>query len=205
MKKKPFYKRWWFIALVVVVIIGAIGVGGDDDDVATDTSEPEVEEVVAEDTDVEEEIKEENVVEEEESEEVEEELSGNEIVLGEPINLGDYVMTIKGYELATDYEGKNALVVTYDWTNNSDDTVAPFLTFRLKGFQNGVETDDVFMVDGVDLGTGQNDARPGSTIENAQTVVGVDDLDTEMELALKELFSFGGDEFTTFINLSELQ
>lgn len=65
--------------------------------------------------------------------------------------------------------------------------------------------DDVFMVDGVDLGTGQNDARPGSTIENAQTVVGVDDLDTEMELALEELFSFGGDEFTTFINLSELQ
>ena len=52
--KKPFYKRWWFIALVVVVIIGAIEVGGDDDDVATDTSEPEVEEVVVEETESEE-------------------------------------------------------------------------------------------------------------------------------------------------------
>ena len=63
--KKSFYKRWWFIALVVVAIVGAIaiGVGRGKDDVTTDTSEPEVEEVV---------------VEEAESEEVEETEEGSE-------------------------------------------------------------------------------------------------------------------------------
>ena len=68
--KKPFYKRWRFIALVVVAIIGAItiGVGRGNDDVATDTSEPEVEEVVVEESEPEAE----NVVVEE-TEEVEEE------------------------------------------------------------------------------------------------------------------------------------
>ena len=54
--KRPFYKRWWFIALVVVAIVGAIaiGVGRGKDDVATDTSEPEVEEVVVEEAESEE-------------------------------------------------------------------------------------------------------------------------------------------------------
>lgn len=85
--KKPFYKHWWFIALVVVVIIGAIaiaiGVGRDNDDVATDTSEPEVEEVVVEGAESEEVEEPEEIEEEsepeaekvvaEETEEVEEE------------------------------------------------------------------------------------------------------------------------------------
>ena len=69
--KKPFYKKWWFIALVVVIIIGAIG-GDDEDNVSTDTSEPEIEEVVAEDVDVVEEEEEPEEIVEEKTEEVEE-------------------------------------------------------------------------------------------------------------------------------------
>src|SRR5690606_26116779 len=43
-----------------------------------------------------------------------EESSGNEIILGKPINLGEYTLTIQKYSLGVDYEGANALIVEYD-------------------------------------------------------------------------------------------
>lgn len=70
--KRPFYKRWRFIALVVVAIIGviAIGVGRGNDDVATNTSEPEFEEVAVEEAESEE-IEEPKEIEEESEPEAE--------------------------------------------------------------------------------------------------------------------------------------
>lgn len=55
MEKKAFYKRWWFILLVSVLVAVAID-GNDEDNVATDTEDPEVEEVVTEDVDIVEEV-----------------------------------------------------------------------------------------------------------------------------------------------------
>lgn len=164
-----------------------------------------VEEVGAEDTDVEEVGAEEDTSEEvdEPVEEVAE--NSNEIILGEPIILGDYTMTIQSYKLGKDYEGKDALIINYDWVNNSDDSASPFMTFILKGFQNGVETEDIFMVDGVDLGIGQKEVRPGGIIEGAQDVVGIDDMNGPLELELDELFSFEDNARISIIDLSTLE
>lgn len=130
----------------------------------------------------------------------EEDASANEIILGEPFELGDYTITIHSFHISNDYEGNPALVFTYDWTNNSDETEAPFMTFMKKGFQNGIETtDDSFMVDGVDLGMGQKDVKPGGTITGAQGVVGIDDMNLPLEFEIEELFSFDTEPMTYII------
>lgn len=142
--------------------------------------------------------------EEEETEEMVEESNGNEIVLGEPIDLGEYTLTIQNYTLSKDYDGNDALIIEYDWINNSEDTTSPFMTFNIKGFQDGVETDYAVMVEGADLGTGQKDIRPGGSIEGAQTTVGISDINKPLELELDELFSFNSDPFISVIDLSKL-
>lgn len=119
------------------------------------------------------------------------------IVLGEPFQLGDYTMTIHSFEVMQDYEGNPALVFTYDWTNNSEEAASPFMTFSDKAFQSGVETnDDVFMIDGVDLGIGQKEVKPGGTITGAQGYLGIDDLNVPLEFEIEELFSFEGEPLT---------
>lgn len=134
-----------------------------------------------------------------------EESAGNEIVLGEPIKLGEYTLTIQKYSLGVDYEGNNALIIDYDWVNNSADSASPFMTFMLKGFQDNVETDDVIMVEGVDLGTGQKEVRPGGVIEDAQSTVGISDITKPLELELDELFSFNSNPYIAEIDLSTLE
>ncbi|WP_158241151.1 DUF5067 domain-containing protein [Planomicrobium sp. MB-3u-38] len=134
-----------------------------------------------------------------------EESIGNQIVLGEPIELGEYTLTIQKYSLGIDYEGNNALIVEYDWVNNSEDSTSPFMTFMLKGFQDDVETDDVIMVEGVDLGIGQKEVRPGGLIEGAQSTVGISDITKPLELELDELFSFNGTPYIAEIDLSTLE
>ena len=128
-----------------------------------------------------------------------------EIVLGQPMELGDYTVTFQSYSLGIDYDGVNALIINYDWVNNSEDTIAPFMSFTTKAFQDGVQTGDVFMVDGVDLGIGQSEVRPGATITGAQEIVAIDDLTKSLELEVEELFSFSGDAYTTILDLSTIE
>ena len=142
---------------------------------------------------------------EEVEEKVVEESAGNEIVLGEPIKLGEYTLTIQKYSLGVDYEGNNALIIEYDWVNNSEDSASPFMTFMLKGFQDDVETDDAIMVEGVDLGIGQKEVRPGGIIEGAQAAVGISDTTKLLELELDELFSFNSNPYIAEIDLSTLE
>ena len=188
--KKPFYKKWWFIALVAMFIIGAIG-GGDVED--TTKEEPETEEVVEN----------ENLDEEEQTEIAEQ--STNDIVIGEPMKIGEYTLTVTGYELVKDYEDKDALVINYDWENNSDEEASPFMTFIFKAFQDSVETDDVFVMDGVDLGIGQKEIKAGGKIEGAQAVVGIDNLDEPLLLEVDELITFDKNPYSVELNLSELE
>lgn len=137
-------------------------------------------------------------------EEVDEDLLRNEIVLGEPIDLGEYTLTIQNYNLSKDYDGNDALIIEYDWINNSEDTTKPFMTFNIKGFQDGVETDYAIMVEGADLASSQKDVRPGGSIEGAQTTVSISDMNKPLEIELDELFSFDSEPIITEIDLSDL-
>ncbi len=95
----------------------------------------------------------------------------------------------------------------YDWTNKDEKAGAPFLSFSLKGFQDGVETDDsVFVMDGVDLGIGQKEVKSGATITDAEGVVGITSMDKPMDIELDKLMTFDKAPYTmTISDLSALE
>lgn len=129
---------------------------------------------------------------------------GDVIVLGEPLSVGDYVVTVQELSIVNNHEGKPALKIVYDWENNSDKSIMASFSVNFKGYQNGVETDDVFMAEGVDLGIGQKDAKPGAKIQGVETMVGISDMSLPLELELDELISFTSTPKTMTIDLNTL-
>ncbi|QDI90702.1 DUF5067 domain-containing protein [Salicibibacter halophilus] len=128
-----------------------------------------------------------------------------EIVEGEPMEIDDYTLTVQDYRLGSSYDGEDALVIEYDWVNDSDENASPHMTFSFTAYQDGVETERVSMVEDVDLGTGQRDVQPGGEIEGAETVVGIEYMDEELELELDVLISFDSDPYTTTIDLDDIE
>ena len=77
--------------------------------------------------------------------------------------LGSYAVEIKGAKLCKDYEGNNAIMITYSWTNNSDETTSPMGSMVEEAFQDGVQL-DAAIVD-FEYNDGLTDVRPGTTID----------------------------------------
>ena len=106
-------------------------------------------------------------------------------------NLGDYYVEIKGGTLAEDYEGNLACVITYSWTNNSEETTSAMLSVSEKAFQDGVELDTALIMDSsiYDSGASMKDVRPGTTID-VQCAFVLNNQTSDVEVELSELFSF---------------
>ncbi|WP_165246892.1 DUF5067 domain-containing protein [Adlercreutzia sp. ZJ141] len=98
-----------------------------------------------------------------------------------------YVVSIDNCELTTDYEGNPAIVVTYTWTNNSENAQAFDVAIDDKAFQNGVQL-DFAVVDGMDASASWNEVKPGSTNTVQQAFLLDDQSDVTIECT--ELFSF---------------
>ncbi len=60
--------------------------------------------------------------------------------------LGDYQVEIKSSRMTTDYEGKKVIVITYNYTNNSDSATAFDIALTYKAYQDGVELEKAFML-----------------------------------------------------------
>lgn len=150
---------------------------------------------------------------EEVEEEIDEELEDeplpddqtDELTLNQPIEFEGFTITFTNFELVKDFDGNDVLKYTYDWENTSDETIAPFMTYSLRGFQNGVETDYAGFTEEVDLSIGQRDVRPGGSIQAAEGEVGVEDVNSPLELELQEAFSWSDEAYSTVIDLNELQ
>lgn len=82
-------------------------------------------------------------------------------------NLGDYYVEIKGAYLLDDYQGNPAVVVTYAWTNNSQETTNAMAQLLEQTFQNGVELDRATISSSqrYEAGTSLRDVRPGAQAE----------------------------------------
>ena len=111
------------------------------------------------------------------------------IELNKPMEIGDCEITITNYKISKDVSDNLALIIDYHFVNKSDEPVSPFMHFHEKAFQNGVETNDIFMVDGVDLEPSQKEIKPGGEID-AQTAVGIDDINLPLDLEIDLSFSF---------------
>lgn len=82
--------------------------------------------------------------------------------------IGDFEINIKDYELIQDDEGKDAVFITFDFTNNSEENANYDTALYGQCFQNGVELDFATIYNGERDELYDNkykDIQPGTTIE----------------------------------------
>ena len=112
-------------------------------------------------------------------------------------DLGDYHVEIKGASLAKDYEGKSAIIVTYAWTNNSENTTSAMVSVGTKAFQDGVQLESAIIIgdNSYDSGASMKEVRPGTTIDVLGAYVLTNERST-VEFELTEWISFSDDMVT---------
>ena len=143
---------------------------------------------------------------EEKKAEKKEEKSSNSIELNKEMKIGKYSIVFTEYKIIKSTDNKPVLRVTYNWKNNDDKPVAPFMSFSLKGFQDKVETDNMVpVIENVDLGKGQKEIKPGGEIKGAHAIVGIESLDKTLTLELDEFVSFNKKPFTVELNLKDIK
>lgn len=104
----------------------------------------------------------------------------------------DFTVTVDDCTVTEDYEGNPAIVVTYTWTNNSDESVASDIALTVDAYQNGVELDSVYVLDNdddFDLDAESNKVKPGGT-QTAQVAYKLSDETTDVEIEVTEWLSF---------------
>lgn len=82
-------------------------------------------------------------------------------------DLGDYHVEIKDFSLEKDHSGNPAIVISFDFTNNSDEAASAMVALSEKAFQNGISLQSAYFMDDsiVDSSMSMKDIQPGTTIE----------------------------------------
>lgn len=88
-------------------------------------------------------------------------------------DLGDFYVAIGDCAFATDYDGNPVIIVNYDFTNNSDETVSPSIALLASAFQDGIELETAFVVDEsvYDGSVDDLEVRPGATLTGCQSAL----------------------------------
>jgi len=76
----------------------------------------------------------------------------------------DYAVTIDGATVGTDYNGNPCVIVTYTFTNNSDDATSFALAYRSEVYQNGVQCETAICSD-VDSTSYMSKLQKGASIQ----------------------------------------
>lgn len=179
--KKKHTVRNVLIAVAVIIVVFALFGGGSDDDNRNQspdrTSSTSQQSDTKKDADKKEPEKAEN--------------SGsksNGVMIGSG-NLGDSYVEIKGAELGTNYSDEPIIIITYSWTNNSDETTSAMVSTSEQAFQDGVELDSSVSARDVDFSNNMKDVRPGNTIDIKKAYVLTSNTST-VEFEVTEWISF---------------
>lgn len=119
--------------------------------------------------------------------------------------IGDYTVTIKESKIVENGE-KNILIVTYSFTNNSEDSQAFTYAVEDTLFQNGVELGDVYTSWGIEdeynFDNKSKEIKPGITLD-VQCAYELNDLTTDVEVEITEWISLNDDKLTYVIQLEQ--
>ena len=172
-KKKKKKKKWIIIAVVAVVIIliAVIASGGSDDSSSEDSNASAVTSAVS----------------------AESEEKANDTV-------GDYKCVVKGAKLCKDLTGKDAVLITYEFTNNSDSAVSFDVALDARAYQDGVGLETAILDEDTDYL--DVDIKPGVTKE-VKKAYNLRDTSTEIEIEVSELISFSYDKIVTTVEIDK--
>ena len=190
-EKKPWYKKWWVWAIVVVVVIAAIGGGSGASSNKSDggTAAPASSAASASAAGSASATTESSAP------------SGEMDTEGDLTNA--HVKIVSAVKSTADYQGKDTVLVTYEWTNNGDDSTSFAAAVNPQVFQNGVQLDVAIYTEnpsGYDPSDELKEIKPGTTQQLSLGYVLTDDSDVSVEVS--DLVDFSGAKVTHTYQLS---
>lgn len=108
--------------------------------------------------------------------------------------LGDYGVEIHDYQLAEDYNGDPVILISYTFTNNSEESDCAAFCVYVEAFQNGISLESAYMVeyDGYDVSAESKEIKPGYSID-LMAAFALSDANAPVEVEVSELISFSDD------------
>lgn len=107
---------------------------------------------------------------------------------GQEAPASDYGVSIEGAKVSEDYEGNPAIVVTYSWTNGSEDATSAAAALSFQCFQNGVQLEMAIMDEDIEGDGYMAEVKPGASTSFGLAYA-LDD-ESEVTAEVSELFSF---------------
>ncbi len=117
--------------------------------------------------------------------------------------LGDFKCVVKSAKLTKDYEGKDAVLITYEFTNNSQEAASFDLSLDDYVYQDGVGLEIAYLgVDeeqdfGLDV-----KIKPGVTKEVKKAYI-LRDTTTDLDVEITEFISFNDDKIVTTVKIAK--
>ncbi len=115
--------------------------------------------------------------------------------------IGDYGCVVKSAVLCKDWTDQDAVLVTYEFTNNSSDSISFDIALDAKAFQDGVGLETAILdsdeTDYLDV-----EIKPGVTKEVKKAYV-LRDTSTDVEIEVSELISFSDDKLVSTVKIAK--
>lgn len=110
--------------------------------------------------------------------------------------IGDYNVSILDAKKVTDYQGNPAIIVNFDYTNNSSESRMFSTSVACTAYQNGVQLSSAFILDGsYDAEESLKNIKPGSSLKVQQAYV-LDDAAAPVTVEVTGWLSFDGKKLT---------
>ena len=104
--------------------------------------------------------------------------------------LGDYAVEIGDYALTKTYDGKDAIVISMKYTNNSDESMSYMSSLMASAFQDGVELSTaIIMDDTYDAESQMKELKTGASID-VQVAYELSNTTSDVEFEVEEFISF---------------
>lgn len=119
--------------------------------------------------------------------------------------LGEYAVKFTDATLAKDYEGKDVIIVSYDFTNNGEESASAMVSITVKAFQDGVELSDAYLIDASDVYNAENqmkELKTGATL-NCQEAYVLSSTTSPIEVEAQAAFSFSDEKVVNTYQIAQ--
>lgn len=120
------------------------------------------------------------------------------------VELGDASIKIGDSKLAKTYDGKDAIIINMEYTNNSEDSQSYMTSIIGKAFQDGVELSSAIIMDAdaYDAESQMKELKKGASID-VQIAYELSNTTSDVELEVEEFLGMSDKKATKTFKLSE--
>lgn len=118
---------------------------------------------------------------------------------------GDYEVEVVSARFSKDYNNKDCVIVTYNFTNYGSEPAAFWLTLSDVVYQNGVGLNEVYVLknDDADLDSNMKEVKNGASVI-VEEAYELNDSVTDLEVEITDVFGVGG-YYTVVIPFNEIK